>query len=340
MAEAKKFVEEDEDFLLLKTLAETESFTGEDKANVLFAYAKALEDLKQNKKSFSVYLQANQAHRATYSYDIEETAAEFEEIRNTISPDFFKAHKNSGVQDNRPIFVLGMPRSGTSLVEQILASHRAVYGAGELYNLEKTYFYLIRQKGERSFSEAFANASEEFLKELGSDYIQQLNKLGSKASFIIDKMPRNFIYTGLIKLILPNAKIIHCKRTPEDTCLSIYKKFFVGDQKFAYDLEELGRFYNLYLNHMEYWKSLLGDDLYEVTYEEMIADQESETRKLLDYCELDWDDNCLQFYKTKRAVRTASTDQVRQPIYKSSVEAWRTYEEELQPLTAILNQSR
>ncbi len=336
LSEAKKFSAKDNDFHTLETLAKRDDFKGKDKANVLFALAKAQEDLKETKTAFATYLKANKAHRDTFEFDLDEIAKEFKEIRGTINPDFYKANLGKGERSNKPIFVLGMPRSGTSLVEQILSSHKKIHGAGELYFVEKTNFYLIREKGENTFSDAFTDMPSDFLEKLGKDYLRQMKELGVKADFIVDKMPRNFIYTGLIKLMLPDAKIIHCMRSPQDTCLSIFKKYFVGEQKFGYDLKELAGFYNLYLDHMDYWADLMGDSLYHIQYENLIADQKGETEKLLAYCGLEWDEACMSFYETKRAVRTASTDQVRRPIYKSSLEAWRTYEEELKPLNAVL----
>ncbi|WP_025898049.1 tetratricopeptide repeat-containing sulfotransferase family protein [Sneathiella glossodoripedis] len=337
LSEAKKFTEKDDDYVLLQKMAEKTDYTGENKANVLFAFAKAQEDLKEYETAFETYIQANKAHRETFKYDISETAAELQEIRETISEEYFSNHLNDGQPNNRPIFIFGMPRSGTSLVEQILSSHSKVFGAGELYSLEKTYFHMIRKKGDRTFRQAFIEEGPTFLKDLGKSYLRDLPASGSKAAFITDKMPRNFIYAGLIKLILPQAKLIHCKRSPEDTCLSIFKRYFVGQQKFAYDLAELGQYYNLYLEHMAYWRDLLGESLFEIQYENLIANQETETRKLLEYSGLEWEDACLEFHKTRRVVRTASTDQVRQPIYTSSIEGWRRYETQLAPLLKELN---
>ncbi|MBL4906731.1 MAG: sulfotransferase [Sneathiella sp.] len=332
LAETKKFREEDEDYKRLEKLAVNPDFSGENKANVLFAFAKAQEDLKKNKEAFTTYLKANRTYRDTYQLFFDQIVHEFDEIKSTITEDFYKKHQGDGTQSSRPIFVLGMPRSGTSLVEQILSSHPQVYGAGEVHAFNKTCFNLIREKGKRPFSEAFDNCQSTFIQDLGNDYIRQLKALPTKASFVVDKMPQNFLYVGLIKLILPQAKIIHCRRAAEDTCLSIFKKHFVDQQAYAYDLEELGRYYTLYLDLMAHWRTLLGDDLYDIDYEALVTDQKNETGKLLRYCGLDWHDACLEFHKTKRAVRTASTDQVRQPMYQSSIQAWRKYEEELKPL--------
>ncbi len=340
LSEAKKFTSKDEDFLLLEKMANNPDYQGENKANVLFAFAKVQEDLKEFKPAFSTYIEANAAHRATYKYQISETAAELEEIRNTITHKFFSDNSNAGMSSAKPIFIFGMPRSGTSLVEQILSSHPKVYGAGELYSLEKTYFHMIRHKGDRSFAQAFDTEPQSFLKDLGKSYLRDLPVAASKASFVTDKMPRNFIYAGLIKLILPQAKLIHCRRSPEDTCLSIFKRYFVGRQKFAYDMKELAQYYNLYLEHMAYWRNLLNDDMHEIQYESLIEDQRAETEKLINYVGLEWDDACLNFHETRRVVRTASTDQVRQPIYKSSVQGWKKYETQLAPLIETLNSNQ
>lgn len=340
LAESKKFIEKDSDFERLRHLADNNTLTGEDKANALFAYAKANDDLKDPKTAFDLYLSANKAHRGTYKYDPEDDRKLMVDIRSVITPDFLDQHRNDGIAEPGPIFILGMPRSGTSLVEQILASHPTVHGAGELYFMEQIVFYDVREKGTKTFSEGLENATAEKITSLAKSYLDRQQHLPVKADFIIDKMPRNFLYTGLIKAILPNAKIIHCRRQAEDSCLSIFKKYFVGQQQFAYDLEELGKFYNNYLDHMDYWRDIMPDGFYEIDYEKLISGQRTETEKLLAYCGLQWDDACLDFHKTKRVVRTASTDQVRQPIYTSSVEAWKKYEKELAPLTTILNSRR
>jgi len=339
LAESKKFTSEDEDFQLLKQLSEDASFSGADKANVLFAYAKALDDLKHHKKSFQTYIQANKTHRSTYAFSIETVANELQMVRDTISPAFFASLLKASSNCEAPVFIVGMPRSGTSLVEQILASHPKVFGAGELDFMPKSNFYMIGNKGERDFRSAFSSEGDTLVEALGSDYSRQLKELPTKRSVITDKTTHNFVYAGLLQLMLPDAKIIHCTRSPKDTCLSIFKKFFVDHQAFAYDLKELGQYYNLYLDHMAYWKSLLGDQLHEVKYENMISNQKQETETLLKFCNLDWQDACLDFHKTKRSVRTASTDQVRRPIYTSSLETWRTYEAELAPLTSMLSKS-
>lgn len=344
LAETKKFKNQDADFKHLEELARNNNFGGEDKANILFSFAKAQDDQQLSKPAFETYLKANRAFRNTFQYSIDQTRKDFDEIKASINKDFFETYreesKESRETSSKPVFVLGMPRSGTSLVEQILSSHPKVFGAGELNFVAKIYFHLIREKGTRNFSDAFSNCDSSFLKDLGNNYNRQISELPTKLPFIVDKMPRNFIYAGLLKIMLPNAKIIHCRRSPEDTCLSIFKKIFVGQQHFAYNLEELAQYYNLYLDMMDHWRDLLGDDLYEINYEDLISDQKKQTENLLSHCGLEWHDACLDFHKTKRLVRTASTDQVRQPLYQTSVQAWKKYEGQLGPLITILEERR
>ncbi len=337
LAETKKFKKQDCDYQRLKDLAENQTLSGEDKASVLFAFAKANDDLKNSDFAFEKYLEANKTHRQTYTYSVENDLELMTDIRSTITSEFLEQHKNSGVKGTGQIFILGMPRSGTSLVEQILASHSTVHGAGELYFMEQVVFNLVRAKGSRTVAEGLKETSSENIKLLAGNYLERRRGLATNAKNIIDKMPRNFLYVGLIKILFPDSKIIHCRRSPEDTCLSIFKKYFVGQQLFAYDLEELGQYYNYYLDHMDYWRSIMSDGFYEIDYEKLISNQQSETENLLAYCGLEWEDKCLEFHETKRVVRTASIDQVRQPIYSSSVEAWKKFEQELKPLTRVLN---
>ena len=231
-----------------------------------------------------------------------------------------------------------MPRSGTTLTEQILASHPQVHGAGELSALSDVLsdFHAVDDLAKL----AALDASE--LDGLARRYRQLAHEsVPTDRRYVVDKMPHNFRYIGFIRLLFPQAKVIHCLRDPVDTCLSCYKRYFAGGGvRFAYDLTELGRYYCLYLNLMHHWHSVLPGYVYDLRYEDLIADQEGQSRRLLEFCGLPWDERCLTFYDSNRLVTTNSYHQVRQPIYRSSVQLWRRFEDHLAPLLDELRQCR
>jgi hypothetical protein len=232
-----------------------------------------------------------------------------------------------------------MIRSGTTLVEQILASHPKVHGAGERTDFADLATRNLTAGGvPATFPESFAAMTREQLADLGAQYLHRIQTLAPGAERVIDKMPENFRFAGAIHLALPNARIVHVRRDALDTCLSCFSILFAGDQPFAYDLGELGRFYSAYEALMEHWRRVLPDGvMLEVQYEELIADTEGQARRIIAHCGLEWDDNCLAFHRNPRPVRTASALQVRQPIYQSSVGRWLAYRDLLQPLLAELN---
>ena len=243
-----------------------------------------------------------------------------------------------GDKSDLPLFVLGMPRSGTTLVETILASNPDVTDAGELPDLLKIANRTSADGESPRYPLSIVNITGNDLTEMGTGYIQGLKKRYPNAKRITNKLPANFLALGLIHLILPNAKIIHVNRNPVDTCLSGFTKLFNNDnQPYSYDLKELGRYYASYAKLMQYWKEVLPTDAFlDVQYEELVADSETQTRRLIDFCELPWNDSCLEHHKSKRTVKTASITQVRQPIYQTSVERWRQYEKHLGSLLDAL----
>jgi hypothetical protein len=225
-----------------------------------------------------------------------------------------------------------MPRSGTSLVEQILSSHPQVHGAGELADLQ-----LVCKGAVEAFPEGIPQLKADAWQGLAVDYLQRLRGHDASAPRITDKMPENFLYVGMIAVMLPNAKIIHCRRSPLDNCLSLFKNLFASTgHQWSYDIKDLGRYYRLYLGLMEHWDRILPGRIYDIQYENLVADSEQEIRKFLDYCEIDFDPSCLSSHDSKRVVQTASFAQVRKPIYSSSVQLWKRYEKYLQPLLAEL----
>jgi tetratricopeptide (TPR) repeat protein len=303
-----------------------------DRIDLGFALGKLFEDRREYDKAFDCIRSANQVKRKSFDYVIQNDIDLFARIQKIFSPDFFDSHKDSGLQDSTPIFILGMPRSGTTLVEQILASHPLVFGADELTILEDLTKGLCRGGTMTPFPECVLDLDEDTFTRTGKDYIEKVRKFADDAQYITDKMPHNFLRIGLIKTILPKAKVIHCVRDPMDTCFSIFKKDFTGSHGYAYDLVELGQYYRLYQELMAHWEKVLPGFIYTQSYEGMVTDQLNQTKSLLDFCGLPWDEACLNFHKTERRVSSASHAQVRQPIYKGSIGLWRQYEKQLEPL--------
>jgi hypothetical protein len=229
------------------------------------------------------------------------------------------------------VFVVGMPRSGTTLVEQILASHGAVFGAGELQHVQT----LVTGLGD--FPASVPRLAPDQLQAFGQRYLDTVTPLARGKIRLVDKMPVNFVYAGLIRLILPEARIIHCRRDPVDTCLSCYSKLFTAEQSFSYDQTEIGQFHRDYQKITAHWRAVLpATHFLEVDYEAVVEDVEAQARRMLAFLELEWDPACLDFHLTKRPVKTASVNQVRQPVYKSSAGRWRQHAAQLAPLLAAL----
>jgi hypothetical protein len=276
--------------------------------------------------------------RKRIAYDEAATLGLFDRLRSVFDRGLFEAHLGGGSRSSLPVFVIGMPRSGTTLIEQILASHPAVHGAGELSEFDRLAKQICDARGEAFRLPEGARALEPGdLLRLGESYAAGLQRLAPGAERVTDKMPANFLYAGLIHLALPHARIIHVLREPRDTCLSCYSKLFTEEQNFTYDLGELGRYYRRYTKLMTHWRDVLPDGrMLEIRYEDVIADLEGSARQLIEHCGLDWDPRCIAFHKSQRPVRTASAAQVRRPIYRTSLGRWRAYEPHLAPLLTEL----
>ncbi len=254
-----------------------------------------------------------------------------------LTADFYKTAIHSGVSSVRPIFIVGMPRSGTTLTEQILASHSRVSAGGELSMLLNVSY----QIGELSSSglpypRGLKTVDQTGLRKMAQHYLKHLDKISSKAARVTDKLPFNFMHLGVIALIFPNARIVHCRRHPLDNCLSCYFTGFSDRIHFANQLDTLGQYYLEYDRLMQHWQRVLPIEIFDLQYEDLVNDTEPNVRSLLEYCSLDWEDKCLSFYDTQRDVRTPSRWQVRQPIYKGSVQRWHNYKQHLEPLASIL----
>ena len=333
LASLVRYTEVDEEVRAMENLYnEKGAIPDADRIALGFALGKVFEDLEDFDKSFAFILEANRLKRESYDYSLQNDQDILKRIKKTFSPGYFASHLGCGHHDRTPIFIVGMPRSGTTLVEQILASHPLVFGAGELAILTDLTLRICPGGGAAEFPECVGDLDEETFDKMGLDYIGKIRKYSCDAQYITDKMPYNFLHVGLIRSILPDAKVVHCMRNPMDTCFSLFKNYFKEQHGFAYDMVELGRYYKLYQDLMAHWEKVLPGFMYTLRYEEMVSDQEKHTRNLLDFCGLPWDDACLAFHKTERRVETASLAQVRQPLYKGSVELWKRYEKQLEPL--------
>jgi tetratricopeptide (TPR) repeat protein len=294
-----------------------------------YALGKAFDDLQDYAAAIRHFDAANRIEKALSSYERAQQASWVDLLIARCSPDYFTQHAGLGVDDETPVFVLGMPRSGTTLVEQIVSSHKLVAGGGELE------FWLRRGPAwEHAGPDGLTVAATQLL---ADDYRAELRRVAPDAVRVIDKMPHNFMWIGLIHLVFPRARIIHCRRNPVDTCLSIYFTQFVRRMNFASDRGDLVFEYRQYERLMAHWRAVLSLDRFlEVNYEALVADQEASTRRLIAFCGLDWDDACLRPEANRRTVQTASVWQARQPVYRSSVERWRNYEPWLGELRELL----
>jgi tetratricopeptide (TPR) repeat protein len=303
-------------------LAGAAGLRGEQRTLVHFALGKAYQKSGEADAAFRHFVAGNAAQRATFVYDVANDEAFARERIARYTSATMARLAGSGYASRAPIFVLGMPRSGTSLVEHILASHPAVYGAGEL-----TYF-----------DQALAECGPDDLAALGARYLALVDAIAPAGRRVVDKLPSNFRHAGLIRLALPRARIVHCVRDPLDTCFSCYTTLFTGRQDFSYDLAETGRYYQAYAALMEHWRSCIPPAvMLDVRYEEFVTDIEAGARRLLAFLDLPWNDAVLRYYETNRPVRTASYAQVRRPIYTTSIGTAQRYREHLQPLIEALD---
>jgi tetratricopeptide (TPR) repeat protein len=298
-----------------------------------FTLAKVLEEQGADDEAFAAYRRANELKRCAIDYDPDEHGNYVARLMAVFGADYFQRHRGHGYIADRPVFIVGMPRSGTSLVEQIIASHPACFGGGELALIPNIIASL---PGEAGFPESVAALTEEDSGRLGKTVADELGRLAPDAERVTDKLPTNFHALGLIATILPTARIVHCARDGLDTCASIYFTSFSQPLRFAYDLGALGRYHNDYRSLMDHWRSVLPLPIHEVRYERLIDDQEGASRELIGFLGLDWDSNCLAFHETQRAVQSASFWQVRQPLYASSVGRGHRFGRHLKALADIL----
>jgi tetratricopeptide (TPR) repeat protein len=336
-SEIKSFHPGDADLMALEALAESNKLSTDKKTYIHFALAKALEDTGDYIRAFEHLRTGNALKRSQINYDEASVRSFFERTAAVFDRRLLDRFQGSGNPSSIPVFVLGMPRSGSTLVEQILASHPQIHGAGELEHLENMAGALRASDPPLPYPECVPALDGTTLHKLGEAYLTRLPAVANGVLRIVDKAPGNFLLIGLIRLMLPNAKIIHTRRHPIDTCLSCYSRLFASGLSFTYDLAELGRYYRYYTELMTHWRSVLPPEaILDVSYEDIVYDLKAQARRLIDYCGLRWDDGCLAFHRTTRTVKTASAVQVRQPLFGSSLQRWRKYEAGLAPLLRVM----
>jgi tetratricopeptide (TPR) repeat protein len=338
LAFLQRFVPGDPSLLEMEELARRpETLPAADRMELHFALGKAYADLGQRERSFEHFLAGNGEKRRLSPYDEAAALDEIRRVREAFTAERMKTFAGSGHASPVPVFIVGMPRSGSSLVEQILASHSQVHGAGESEDFRVLAEAMALPGGGRLLPDGIAALPPLGALSLGKAYQQQMSARAPAATRIVDKNLNNFLRVGLIHLVLPQARIIHTRRDPADTCLSCFSRLFNGDHPYSYDLAELGRYWRAYDGLMAHWRAVLPPGvMLEMQYEELVQDLEGQTRRMLDHCGLDWQPACLDFHRTQRPVFTASATQVREPVFHGSVGKWRNYEQQLQPLLKAL----
>lgn len=340
LANLKTFRFSAEDVSVMRTALQQSDLAPEDELHLHFALGKALEDAGAYAESFDHYDRGNHMGEGRVDYDDEDTARLVEESARAYTPALFASRTGQGCQAPDPIFIVGMPRAGSTLIEQILASHSLVEGTMELPDIS----IMARRLGGRPGSDASSrypsivpDLTPDQLRELGEEYLSRTRiQRKTDRPFFIDKMPNNFAHVGLIRLILPNAKIIDARRHPLACCFSGFKQHFAQGQNFTYGLRRIGGYYRDYVRLMAQFDRVCPGAVHRVIYERMVEDTEAEVRALLAYCSLDFEPACLTFHETQRPVRTASSEQVRQPIFRDGIDQWRNYEPWLGPLKEAL----
>ena len=322
----------------LETLAaDLPALPESERLEVHFALGMAYSDFGQPDRAFPHLLEGNRLKRQHVKYDEAAHLTLVDRIKDAFTAEMLDDEHTPRPDRGLPIFVVGMPRSGTTLVEQILASHPSVHGAGELMDLPRLVVAMERELDGGAFPEFATVLRSEELRRAGAVYMAGVRALAPSATHIVDKLPENFLRIGLIRMLLPGARIVHVARDPIDTCLSCFSKLFTGNLAYTYNLSELGHYYRAYLDLMDYWRDVLPPGaMLDVRYEDVVTDLEQQARRLLAYCDIPWDDRCLKFNRTRRIVRTASSAQVRRPLFRSSVGRWQRYRELARPLVDAL----
>ena len=341
LSNLKVYSFDDRELERMQAQARNDDLSHADRVHLNFALGKAYEDRNDFETSFRFYERGNRSKKAASSYDADKMTEELRAQHRVCTAEMLSRGASAGHSAADPIFVLGLPRAGSTLLEQILSSHSRVDGTLELPNV-LSYSQQLRRRGrsgtEPDYPEILAELSDEELNQFGRQYIDDTRIHRSGAPFFVDKMPNNFRHIGLIHLILPNAKIIDARRHPMACGFSGYKQLFAEGQQFTYDLADLGQYYRDYVELMDHWDTVLPGKVLRVQYEDVVGDLETQVRRILDHCGLEFEPGCLSFHRTERAVRTPSSEQVRQPIFQSGLDYWRNYESWLDPLKDALGE--
>ena len=337
LANLKTFEFDEEEVGLMEKMIADDQLADETRVNFFLSLGKHYENEKDYDRAFEHYRRGNDLRREHEIYDPVQTQVVHDRIIKVFNREFLDDRKVWGDPDPAPILIVGLPRSGSTLIEQILASHSMVEGTMELPDLSRVISELSKRSPRGvEYPEAAESLDADAVGMMGRAYLESTMRYRTGKAYFIDKMPNNFSSVGFLDLILPNAKVIDARRHPLDSCLGSYKQLFFKGQSFTYEQFELGHYYLEYRRIMEHWREVLPGKVLDVHYEQMVGDQENQTRRLLEYCGLPWEDQCLRFYETDRAINTASSEQVRQPIYTKAVHFWRNYESHLGELIETL----
>ena len=340
LSNLKTYRFKDTDVESMESILADNDVVGKDLVHFNYALGKAYEHRKNYAQAFRAYQTANTEQKSIEKWDADEFEKLVDRIIDVFSPESVAPLLNSGDPDKAPVFILGMPRSGSTLQEQILSSHSQVEGTRELPYMPWLARGINRNKyafAKQQYPEGVLDIKPDDFRRIGELYLQQAKRNQvEKLDYFIDKLPNNFLYVGFILLVLPNAEIIDTRLDPMDNCFSCFKQVWAEGQNFSYHLEDLGRYYRDYVRLMSHWKKIFPERIHQLQYEEVVNDLDNSVRDLLTYCGLPWQDNCLRFYQTDRAINTPSSEQVRQPIYKTSVAYWQNFGELLDPLKRAL----
>lgn len=338
LANLKTYTFENQELSAMHALVGNDDLSAMDKVYLSFAQGKAREDAADFEGAFQHYARGNELKQSQTHYQASDTTADFGEQKSACTKALFASHKGQGCQAPDPIFIVGLPRAGSTLLEQILSSHSQIDGTLELPNILSLAGRLRRQgrQSGTAYPANLADLSADKLRLFGEQFIEDTRIHRQGAPLFIDKMPNNFRHIGLISLILPNAKIIDARRAPMACCFSGYKQLFADGQLFSYSLEDIGTYYRDYVDLMEHWDKVLPGYVMRVQHEDVVHDLESQIRRMLDFCGLEFEESCLNFHETERSVRTPSSEQVRQPIFDTALEQWRQFEPWLSPLKKTL----
>ncbi len=340
LANTKTYEFTDEEIARIEREEDAASVSEDDRIHLCFAAGKALEDRHDFDRAFEYYARGNELKRRQLGYDPDKTDAMVEAQIDVCTPELFEQRGQLGLDCPDPIFIVGLPRAGSTLLEQILASNSLVDGTMELHNILGLAQRLRGRSAEREskYPRILWELEGSYFERFGQQFIDDTRVYRDRAPFFIDKMPNNFLHIGLIHLILPNAKIIDARRQPMACCFSGFKQLFGEGQDFTYGLDAIGRYYRAYVRLMDHWDEVLPGYVLRVQHEDVVADLESQVRRMLDFCGLPFEQSCLEFHKTKRTVRTPSAEQVRQPIYTSGLDQWRNFDSHLDPLREALGE--